>query len=79
MKVAYETHISETQYGFHQNQSTSDGIVIVKTVIEKYGGRLIAVFVDLTAAYDHIPCDFLFRVLKMRTGASHLVAILQKM
>ena len=79
MKVAYETHISETQYGFRQNRSTSDGIFIVKTVIEKYGGRLIAVYIDLTAAYDHIPRDFLFRVLKMRTGASHLVAILQKM
>ena len=38
MKVAYETHISETQYGFRQNRSTSDGIFIVKTVIEKYGG-----------------------------------------
>ena len=48
-------------------------------MIEKYGGRLIAVYVYLTAAYDHIPRDFLFRVLKMRTGASHLVAILQKM
>ena len=65
MKVAYETHISETQYGFRQNRSTSDGIFIVKTVIEKYGGRLIAVYIDLTAAYDHISRDFLFRVLKM--------------
>ena len=48
-------------------------------MIEQYGGRLIAVYIDLTAAYDHIPRDFLFRVLKMRTGASHLVARLQKM
>ena len=79
MKATYEMHISETQYGFHQNRSTSDGIFIVKTVIEKYGGRLIAVCIDLTAAYNHIPRDFLFRVLKIRTGASHLVAILQKM
>ena len=75
---AYEIHISETQYGFRQNRSTSDGIFIVKMVMEKVGDTLIAVYVDLTAAYDHIPRDFLFKVLKLRTGAKHLVAILKK-
>ena len=79
LKTAYESHISDAQYGFRQNRSTSDGIFVVKTVIEKYGGTLIAVYIDLTAAYDHIPRDFLFRVLKIRTGATHLVNILQKM
>ena len=36
-------------------------------------------YIDLTAAYDHVPRDFLFRVLELRTGAKHLIAILQKM
>ena len=76
---AYETHISEEQFGFRQNRSTSDCLFIVKTVIDKYGDTLIAVYIDLTAAYDHIPRDFLFRVLKLRTGATHLVEILKKM
>ena len=47
-------------------------------VTEKVGDTLIAVYVDLTAAYDHIPRDFLFKVLKLRTGAKHIVAILKK-
>lgn len=66
---AYETHISEEQYGFRRNPSTSDAIFIAKTIIEKYGGTLIVIYVDLTAAYDNIPRYFLFRVIIMGTGA----------
>ena len=79
LKESYEMHISETQFGFRRNKSTADGIFVVKTVIEKYGGHLIVVYIDLTAAYDHIPRDFLFKVLNLRTGASHLIAILHAM
>ena len=70
---------SNTQYGFRQNRSTAGGIFIVKSIIEMYGKQIIAVYVDLTAAYDHVPRDLLFRVLKIRTGAKHLIAILKKM
>ena len=79
LKDAYEHHISEEQYGFRQNRSTADGIFIIKNVLDRFGGTIIAVYIDLTAAYDHVPRDFLFRLLKMRTGAHHLMAILQKM
>ena len=79
LKEAYETNISEAQFGFRRNRSTTDGIFIVENIIEKYGGPLIVVYIDLTAAYDHIPRDFLFRVLTLRTGATHLIAILQAM
>ena len=78
-QIAYETHISEAKFGFHQNRSTSDGIFIVKMVTEKVGETVTAVYIDLTAAYDHIPRNFLFRVLNLRTGAKHLVAILKNM
>ena len=40
---------------------------------------MVAVYIDLTVAYDHTPRDFLFRLLKIRTGTSHLIAILRKM
>ena len=79
LKDAYEAHLGENQFGFRSNRSTNDAIFIMKSVIEKHGGTLVAVYIDLTAAYDHIPRDFLFRVLQIRTGASHLIAILQKM
>ena len=79
LKEAYERHISEEQFGFRQNRSTTDGIFIIKNILDRCGGTIIAVYIDLTAAYDHVPRDFLFRLLKMRTGTHHLMAILQKM
>ena len=62
IKDAYESHMSETQYGLRKNRFTTDGIFILKKVIDKTKDPLIAIYVDLTAAYDHIPRDFLFRV-----------------
>ena len=76
---SYEKPISHSQFGFRSNRSTTDGIFILNTVVEKYSSPLIALYIDLTAAYNHIPRDFLFRVIQMRTGAHHLVAIPRKM
>ena len=56
-----------------------DAIFILKNVIQKHSEPLVLLFVDLTAAYDHIPRDFLFRVLEFRTGAKILVYILRKL
>ena len=79
LKEAYEKHIGEEKYGFRRNRSTSDGIFIVRNVIEKYGEAIIAVYIYLTAAYDHAPLNYLFRVLHFCTGASHLIALLKRM
>ena len=79
LKEAYENHLGESQFGFRKNKSTTDAIFVLKSVIEKSSGPLIAVYIDLTTAYDHVPRDFLFRVLTLRTGAKHLVNILRKM
>ena len=65
----YEHNISESQFGFRKGRSTSDAIFILKNVIQKHSGPMVLVFVDLTAAYDHIPRDFVFRILEFRTGA----------
>ena len=75
----YELNISESQFGFRKGRSTVDAIFVIKNVIQKHAGPLVLVFVDLTAAYDHIPRDFLFRVLELRTGAKLLVYILRKL
>ena len=79
LKDAYENYLGETQFWFRKNWSTGDAILVQKSVIEKHGGQLIAIYIDLTAAYDHIPRDFLFQVLTLRTGAKHLINIMCKM
>ena len=78
-KKAYEENIGKEQYGFRKNRSTTDGIFILRSITQKYAGRIIAVYIDLTAAYDHIPRNLLFLILNIRTGAKHLTAILKKM
>ena len=79
LQSTYEQNISETQFGFRKGRSTCDAIFIIKNVIKKHAGPLVLVFIDLTAAYDHIPRDFLFRVMEFRTGAKVLIYILRKL
>ena len=76
MSTAYEKQISDAQYGFRKNRSTTDGIFVMKNIIKKHSGTLIAIYIDLTAAYDHIPRDLVFKVLRARTGATYLINIL---
>lgn len=79
LKEAYKSHISEAQFGFGWNRYTTDAICILSTVIEKYEETLDTVYIVLTAAYGYMLRDFLFRVLRLRTGVHHLITILQKM
>ena len=79
LNEAYETKIDNSQFGFRRNWATNIAIFLLKSVIDKYNDTLIAVYIDLTAAYDHMPRNFPFKVLDLRTGASHLIAILYKM
>ena len=76
LSTAYEKQISDAQYGFRKNRSTTDGIFVMKNIIKKHSGTLIAIYIDLTAAYDHIPRDLVFKVLRARTGATYLINIL---
>ena len=79
LQDAYEFNLSNFQFGFRKNRSTTDGIFIMKNVIDKHKDPFVAVYIDLTAAYDHIPRDFLFKVLELRTGATFLLSILKLM
>ena len=47
LKEAYETNISDSQFGFRRNRSTTDAIYVLRLVIDKYNDTLIAVYVDL--------------------------------
>ena len=46
-----------------KDRSTYDAIFVIRNAIEKYGSEFYAVFIDLTAAYDHIPHDFFAKYL----------------
>ena len=50
IKPAYEDMVSPNQYGFRSQRSTTDGIFILKNLIEKCGSPFVVTFVDLKAA-----------------------------
>ena len=75
----YESVMSENQFGFRKGRSTADAIFTVRSIIDKCDGAIIAIFVDLTAAYDRIDRVCLFKVLSIRTGAPFLANLLYKL
>ena len=59
LNEAYKTNIVDSQLGMRRNRSTTDAIFVLKSVIDKHNDTLIAVWIYLTTACDHIP-----RILK---------------
>ena len=65
----YESQLSDEQNGFRQNRGTTDGIFTLKRVQQITHRKLqplYLLFVDLTAAFDHIPRRWLFKSIEMR-------------
>ena len=52
LKDACGIMISEAQYWFRKNRSTTNGMFIVRTIFKKNAGPLNAVYIELTAAYE---------------------------
>ena len=65
--------IIESQAGFRKGYRTTDHIVSLYAIIQKYlskpGGRLYVAFVDLRKAYDSVTHSTLFKAL-LRAGTS---------
>ena len=65
----YEAQVSDEQIGFRKDRGTTDGIYTLKRIqqiTDRKKQPLFLLFVDLTAAYDHIPRSWLFQSIKMR-------------
>ena len=65
----YEAQLTDEQNGFRKNRGTTDGIFTVKRIHQISNRKtqpLYLLFVDLTAAFDHIPRDRLFQSIRMR-------------
>jgi len=81
----YEAQLTDEQNGFRKNRGTTDGIYTVKRaqqIANRKKQSLFLLFVDLTAAFDHIPRKWLFDSITLRFPAGHtprLVNILEKL
>ena len=75
-----ESQLLDEQRGFCQGKSTSDAIATVQRVEEecrKAGINMVAVFVDIAKAYDSVPRNLLFGVLKTYGLEPEMVEVLQ--
>lgn len=77
IRNVYESIISNCQFGFRSNRSTTDAIFILQNSINLSSKPLFLCFIDLKAAYDWINRDMLFKILDIRIKAPILVNILK--
>jgi hypothetical protein len=69
IKTWYESQLLEQQQGFCAKHGTSDGIFIVKSIQQitsKMKKPTFALFVDLSAAFDHVERSWMFKSIKNR-------------
>ena len=70
MKNWYESQLLDQQQGFRSKRGTSDGIFIIKRVQQitnKMKKPTYALFVDLSAAFDHVERSWVFKSIKILT------------
>lgn len=83
IKDWYEKQLSDQQQGFRSSRGTTDGIFITKRIQQishKMKKPLYLLFVDLTAAFDKIEREWLFKSVRQRIPSSQkLVDILEKL
>ena len=85
LKKWYEKQLLDQQQGFRSCRGTTDGIYIVKKlhqITDQMKKPAFLLFVDLSAAFDHINRDWLFKTLKQRLAAntsSKLVQLLESL
>ena len=78
IKPWYEAQLSDEQNGFRKNRGTTDGIYSIKRVHQISNRKkqpLYLLFVDLTAAFDHIPRKWLFDSIRLRFRESDRVKL----
>ena len=69
LKNWYQNQLLDQQQGFRPGRGTTDGIFttkIIHQITDKMKKPVYVLFVDLTAAFDHIERDWLIKVIKQR-------------
>ena len=69
IKDWYEKQLLDQQQGFRAGRGTTDGLFLVKSlqqIAQKTNKNMYVLFIDLTAAFDHIERKWLFKTIKQR-------------
>ena len=76
LKEWYDGQLLDQQQGFRSGRGTADGIYVTKRVqqvTDRMKTEAYVLFVDLSAAFDHVNRDWLFKSIKLRfpEGTDH--------
>jgi retron-type reverse transcriptase len=74
---SYNNTIEQNQFGFRKNKGCDNAIFILRNVINTSKEKMYICFIDLTAAYDKIQRNLLFRVLDIRLSCTHFISLLK--
>lgn len=83
LKDWYERQLMDQQQGFRTGRGTAEGIYIIKRVhqiTDHMCKPICALFIDLTAAFDHVNRDLMFEIIQRRLSATSdmkLITLLQ--
>ena len=69
MSEWYEHQLDDKQNGFRQNYSTATGVLtnkLLHNIVNKKKQMAFLLFVDLSAAFDKLNRDFLWKTIKLR-------------
>ena len=75
LSTFYDSQLKRTQFGFRKGLGTSDGIYLLRQLQEIASvsqRQLFTCFIDLSAAFDHVNRELLFKTIKNRFASSQV-------
>lgn len=75
----YENQLTDQQQGFRKGRGTTDGIYLAKRIhqiTDQLKQPVYALFIDLTAAFDHVPRSVMFQSMKKRLSRTHSMKLI---
>ena len=81
LKSWYEAQLLDQQQGFRKGRGCTDGLFQIKNIQQialKSKKQVPLIFIDLTAAFDHINRDWLFKTIQQRLMNSNKLIDLLK-
>ena len=74
----YDQQLTDNQFGFRKNRGTTDGIYVTKRIQQIISRKLepgYLLFVDLSAAFDHVVRKWLWATIRSRFGQANTTLI----
>lgn len=76
-REAYNRLLEACQCGFRPGVGCDDAIFVLRNVLERTAAKTVVIYVDLTAAYDTLNRNMMYKILSLRLGTTHLVALIK--